>query len=188
MNVHGTFFNVVICVQCVGQPPTAKSGHLVGVLIKPSLMRKSRNVCRSLCYLPPSDYLTQRILTNMDIDINALGQSLDTSWGRSSTPKTAGYSVKFTMQGSRVIASLTAIINFGSEKEMILTKRAYSAESVSIIDNAVKQVRDTYKEITDESIKFDEVGSTESVEVIGFNVHNPKRTAYFRRKSIFEVS
>lgn len=124
----------------------------------------------------------------MDIDFNALGQSLDTSWGRSSTPKTAGYSVKFTMQGNRVIASLTAIINFGSEKEMILTKRAYSGESMTIIDNALKQVKDSYKGITGESIQFDEINSTESVEVIGFNVHNPKRTAYFRRKSVFEVS
>ena len=51
------------------------------------------------------------------LDINALGQAIDTTFGRSSTPKTASYSVKFSFMGdSRLLASYKVITNFVSEK------------------------------------------------------------------------
>jgi len=122
-----------------------------------------------------------------NIDLNALAQSLDSSWGRSSTPKTAGYSVKFTMHGDRITALYAAIVNFGTEKEMIVMKRLYSDESIAIINEVLKSVKATYKDITGSSLKTSEVSTTDSLEVIGFGVHNPKRTAYYRRRTTFEI-
>jgi hypothetical protein len=123
-------------------------------------------------------------------DINALGQAIDSTWGRSSTPRTASYSVKFTFVGSdKLMASYNTIVNFVSEKEMILTKRSCQEESDTVISSHVEEVRKTYKEITGEtlSIKEQKGSSSDSLEIINFNVHNPKRTAYFRRKVIFEI-
>lgn len=122
------------------------------------------------------------------IDYNALGQALDTTWGRSSTPKTASYSVKFTLSGDVLTASYQAVVNFASEKEMNVMYRNYSEESIEVINVALKNVKSIYKNITGDSLKSKEVGTNDSVEVIGFNVHNPKRTAYFRRKTTFEIS
>jgi hypothetical protein len=123
------------------------------------------------------------------IDINALGQAIDTTWGRSSTPQTASYSVKFTFLGSdRLLASYKVIINFVSEKEMILMKRQCNEESEKVIAAHVKSVKDTYTDLTGDSITLKEDSSTDSLEIIGFNVHNPKRTAYFMRKVVFELS
>jgi hypothetical protein len=123
------------------------------------------------------------------ININALGQAIDTTWGRSSTPKTASYSVKFTfLGGDRLLASYQVITNFVSEKEMILMKRSCAEESQSVIDAHVKSVKEVYKELTGESITIKEAGSTDSLEIIGFNVHNPKRTAYYRRKTVCELA
>jgi hypothetical protein len=121
------------------------------------------------------------------IDYNALGQAIDTSWGRSSTPKTASYSVKFTLQGSRLVASYAAVVNFGTEKEMILMKRAYAEESKAITAEVLKQIKATYKDICGSALPTKEDGTTDSLEIIGFGVHNPKRTAYYRRKTVFEV-
>lgn len=124
-----------------------------------------------------------------ELNVNALGQAIDTTWGRSSTPKTASYSVKFTLLGgNRILASYQVISNFVSEKEMILMKRSCSEESLKVIDAHVKSVKDTYKELTGDSITFKDVGSVDSLEVIGFNVHNPKRTVYYRRKTTFELA
>lgn len=123
-------------------------------------------------------------------DINALGQAIDSTWGRSSTPRTASYSVKFTFVGSdKLMASYNTIVNFVSEKEMILTKRSCQEESDTVISSHVEEVRKTYKEITGESLSIKEQkgSSSDSLEIINFNVHNPKRTAYFRRKVIFEI-
>ena len=122
------------------------------------------------------------------IDYNALGQAIDTSWGRTSTPKTASYSVKFTLSGNVLMASYVAIVNFASEKEMILMKRSYEEESKRIIDAAVKNLKSVYKDLCDNSISAKEISSSDSIEIIGFNVHNPKRTAYFRKKTMFEIA
>jgi hypothetical protein len=122
------------------------------------------------------------------LDINALGQAIDTTWGRSSTPKTASYSVKFSFLGeSRLLASYKVITNFVSEGEMIKMKRQCSEESQDVIAEHVKSVKEIYKELTGDSIALKEESATESIEIIGFNVHNPKRTAYFRKKVIFNI-
>lgn len=122
------------------------------------------------------------------IDYNALGQAIDTTWGRSSTPKTAGYSVKMSMHGDRLIVSYAAVVNFGSEREMIVMKRSYSEESLSIIGEVLKRVKETYKKLSGKSLKTKDAGSNDSLEIIGFAVHNPKRTAYYRRKTVFELT
>lgn len=123
------------------------------------------------------------------LDINALGQAMDSTWGRSSTPQTASYSVKFTFAGTnRVLASYKVITNFVSEKEMILMKRNCDEESKSVIDAAVKNIKATYKELAGAPVTFKEVSATDSLEIIGFNVHNPKRTAYYRKKVFFELA
>jgi hypothetical protein len=123
------------------------------------------------------------------LDINALGQSIGTTWGRSSTPKTASYSVKFTFAGdNRLLASYKVIINFVSEKQMIEMKRSCVEESEKVIAEHVKSVKEIYKDLTGDSLSLKEENSTDSLEIIGFNVHNPKRTAYFRRKVVFEIA
>lgn len=127
-------------------------------------------------------------MADKEIDFNALGQAMDTTFGRSSTPKTASYSVKFSMMGAgRVLASYQAIVNFATERQMIEMKRAYSTEAEDVVKAYVKQIKATYKDIAEETLSMKEVSSTDSVEIIGFNVHNAKRTAYFRRKSVFEI-
>jgi len=122
------------------------------------------------------------------IDYNALGQALDTSWGRTSTPKTASYSVKFKLAGDVLTASYQAIVNFASEKEMIVMYRNYEQESIDVINAVLKNVKAVYKDLTGETLSTKEHGTNSSVEVINFNVHNPKRTAYFRRKTAFEIA
>jgi len=123
-----------------------------------------------------------------DIDYNALGQSIDSTWGRSSTPKTASYSVKLTMIGAdRILASYAAIVNFGTERQMIEMKRGYNEESKSVTSEVMKNVKANYKELCGLSLSVKELSSSDSLEIIGFNVHNPRRTAYFRRKTVFEI-
>lgn len=121
------------------------------------------------------------------IDYNALGQAIDTTWGRSSTSKTSSYSVKFTLAGDVLLASYQAIVNFVSEKDMSMMNMTYEKESIDIVNAVVKNVKTVYKNITGETLPIKERSTNTSVEIIGFNVHNPKRTAYFRRKTTFEL-
>ena len=171
--------DVVIRAQRLGHTQELVNGMRVGDLLR---TKSVTNVATPICK-------RRGVVMPKEIDINAIGQAIDTTWGRCSTPQTASYSVKFTLLGgNRILASYTVITNFVSEKEMILMKRSCAEESEKVIDAHVKSVKDTYKGITNESLKFSAISSSDSLEIIGFNVHNPKRTAYYRRKTVFEIA
>lgn len=122
------------------------------------------------------------------IDFNALAQAVDTTWGRSSTPKTASYSVKITLMGSeRILVSYQAIVNFATEVHMIQSKRRSAEEADRVVAEVIKHLKKNYKEISGDSISAKEQSASDSLEIIGFGVHNPKRTALFRKKVVFEI-
>lgn len=124
-----------------------------------------------------------------DIDYNALGQAMDTTWGRSSTPQTCSYSVKLTMLGTdRVLASYAAVVKFVTEKEMIEMKRRYVQEAQDVTDEVLKAVKTRYKDLSGLTLKAKQLSSVDNLEIINFNVHNPLRTAYYRRKTVFELA
>ncbi len=123
-----------------------------------------------------------------EIDYSALGQSIDSTWGRSSTPRTASYSVKLSLlSADRMLASYAVIVNFSTEKQMIETKRVQVSESDSIINEVLKSVKANYKELSGETIKLKEISTVDSLEIINMNVHTAHRTAYYRRKTVFEI-
>lgn len=124
----------------------------------------------------------------MAIDYNALGQAIDTTWGRSSTPQTASYSVKFSMMGERLVVTYQVVVNFASEKEMILMKRACKEEADRVVKAHLNTVKSTYKDLCGATLKTKMTESIDSLEIINFNVHNPKRTAYFRQKVVLEIA
>jgi hypothetical protein len=92
------------------------------------------------------------------------------------------------MGDSRLLASYKVITNFVSEKQMIEMKRQCAEESQDIIAQHIKSVKEIYKELTGDTLSLKEESSTDSLEIIGFNVHNPKRTAYYRRKTVLEIA
>ena len=123
-----------------------------------------------------------------DIDYAALGQAIDTTWGRSSTPKTASYSIKLTLLGpDRLLASYGAIVNFGTEHQMIDMKRKYADESKSVTNEVMKAVKKTYKELAGSGLTAKEISSVDNLEIIGTGVHNPRRSAYYRLRTVFEI-
>lgn len=121
-------------------------------------------------------------------EIRALGQAIDTTWGRSSTPQTASYSVKFTLHGNILKAVYGTIVNFATERDMYLMKNRCSEASLESIKKELDVVKEKYSKICGKRLSVKEVASSDSLEVIGFNVHNPKRTSYYRRCTEFEVA
>lgn len=122
------------------------------------------------------------------VDINALGQAIDTTWGRTSTPKTASYSVKMSLVGDCIQVSYAAIVNFATEREMIEMRRRYSDECRSVIDAHVKGVKVAYKDLSGKSLKLKDIGRSDSLEIISNSANNPKRTGYFRCKAMFQIA
>jgi len=124
------------------------------------------------------------------IDYNALGQILDNTWGRSSTPKTASYSVKFTYAGGdRLVATFNCIMNFASTSEAQMIKKTTQNDADNLVGRYTKSLKEKYKEITGDALTLKEVSAADSVEMIGGGYHHTsKRTAYYRKTFIYEMS
>ena len=124
-----------------------------------------------------------------DIDLSSLGEAIDTSWGRSSMPLATGFSVKMSLAGQNQLhLTYQTVVNFASEREMLRVKLFESEQATKNVKSVVDNVKAKYKDLTGNSLKLKEVSSGESVEIVGLNVHNPKRTALYRKKCIFEIA
>jgi hypothetical protein len=122
------------------------------------------------------------------VDVNALGQAIDSTWGRTSTPLTAQYSIKFNLVGGCLNSSYTAIVNFSNENEMVMMKRRYSEEAQRVVEQLIKQIKGNYKDLCGKTLKIKARNYTDSVEVISNSSNNPKRTAYYRSKCLFDLA
>ena len=121
------------------------------------------------------------------IDLNSLATCLDTSWGRSSTPQSASMSVKYTLAGDTIVASYVAVVTLASERQLIELKRRYKEESDAVIEASLKNVQKNYKAMTGQAIKFVQLAVDDAIEVVNMDPNNSRRTALYRRKSVFEV-
>lgn len=124
-----------------------------------------------------------------EIDLSALGEAIDTTWGRTSMPAINGFGVKMTLAGmNQLNLTYQTIVNFASEREMIMTRRNEESLASENVKKVIEAVKKNYKEKSGSTIKLKEISCVDSVEIIGLNVHNPKRTALFRRKCLFEIA
>jgi len=123
-----------------------------------------------------------------DLDYTALGQAIDTTWGRSSSPIVNSFSVKMSLIGPDMLrVSYQTIVNFASERQMLQVKMKEQELSSSNIKTVLDAVKNSYKDLTSKTLKLKEVSSGDSVEIIGMAVHNPKKTAIYRKNVMFEV-
>ncbi len=132
------------------------------------------------------------------IDLNALGQAMDTTFtrsGASSGPVINTHSVKavFTGHGEtpKIKVTYTCVVNMVRDRELVESKARYEKEGDAYIDAATKKIVDDYKEwVADgskKSVKLDRADVGTSIEIVDLNVHNQKRTALFRRIATFDV-
>jgi hypothetical protein len=123
-----------------------------------------------------------------DLDYNALGQAIDTTWGKSSSPIVNSFSVKMSLIGPDMLrVSYQTIVNFASERQMLQVKIKEQELSSGNIKTVLDAVKNSYKDLTSKTLKLKEVSSGDSVEIIGMAVHNPKKTAIYRKNVMFEV-
>jgi hypothetical protein len=121
-------------------------------------------------------------------ETNFISQAIDSSWGNSSTPQTASYSVKMALVGDdKLKVNYLAIVNFSSQNELTRMKKAYEEEADRVIDAVLKNVKAKYKDLSTKTLKLKEESSSDDVEVINLGVHNPKRTAYYRSVAIYTI-
>lgn len=152
-------------------------------------------------------------MADKNIDLNALGQAIDTSFTRSSAssgPACSTNSIKAGFVAGdklRIKIVFSTVVNMVRDRELQDSKEIYEKEGDAYIEAATKKIAKDYREwVTpgdedvDEtafddgesssktSLKFKRVEQHTSIEIVDLNIYNGKRSALFRRIAIFEVS
>lgn len=125
-----------------------------------------------------------------DIDVAALGQATDMTFGRSSTPKVATHAIKMKLASStRLQVDFITVVNYYGANGSLEMKERYDGESRQLIDSAIKNAKKTYKDITGKPLKLKEVANSEStMEPVAMNFFNPVRRAYYRRRVFYQIT
>jgi hypothetical protein len=122
-------------------------------------------------------------------EIAYLGQITNHTWGypgglNKNTP-TAGINV--SLQGGKMVCTYTTIVNLTSDRNLRDQSRRCEEESVAIIKQYLKELKNEFKSLAGRALKAKEVNSNDSIEIISASPYTPKRTAYYRRFTTFEV-
>lgn len=123
-----------------------------------------------------------------DEQVNALGQILDTTWGRPSSTGAATMSVKAKLSGEKLTVTFSCYATFASDRTMSSQIPALKDQGEKATDRYMKSVKEQYKKETGEALKTKLINSNPSTEIISLQSHiSPKRTVLFRLVSVFKM-
>lgn len=127
--------------------------------------------------------------TEKEIDVDALGQACNSTFGMSSTTVAPTWSVKAKLVSEdRLQVDYLSVITYASETSMRAVEQKYDGESESAINQAVKRIKEDYKNLASSALKAKRVGEpVSSIEPISMSAYGPVRRGYYRRRVVFEL-
>jgi seryl-tRNA(Sec) selenium transferase len=121
--------------------------------------------------------------------VRALGQVLDTTFGRSSTTESATASFKTKLQGEMLTVTYATIRKFACEHDQWEQTKGFDKESAKLTNDFMKDTKKDFKEAAGSALKVKEQSSMTDFEVIGVQGHvNPARTVYCKRITTFAIT
>lgn len=125
--------------------------------------------------------------------VAALGDAVNSTWGKSSTARSGSPSCSITAQlvgDGKLMLKYVAIVSFvlgRDEKELF---KRYRDESMGAIKEYVKWLKEEFKSRQDRALKLKlpTVAVEPSVEMITTSAYSPRRSAYFRNTVVVDVS
>ena len=109
-------------------------------------------------------------------EVSVLGQVFNHTFGYSSDTM----KVTSSLHGDSLTLKYLAIIQFASEESMEKQKAEYEKESVKVIADALKKMKEEFREKAERSINVKEESRDDSVELISTSPYAPRNLAYYR--------
>ena len=86
-----------------------------------------------------------------------------------------------------MLCSYTTIVNLMNDINLRDQSKKFEEESIGIIKEYIKDLKSEFKNDSGRSLKCKEIDTKDSIEIITVSPYSPKRTAYYRRFTTFEV-
>lgn len=120
-------------------------------------------------------------------EINALGQIIDTTFGRSSSSG-GTQSLKCNMTGDALTIKFMTIVHFAQERGLQVQTTKYKDEAMQKINACLRDVKAQFKEKTGRTLKTVDKGGDDNVELISSTANSPRKVAYYRVHRIFSIA
>ena len=117
--------------------------------------------------------------------VNALGNILNSSWGKSSSANT--FDCKGELSGDNMIVTYSTVVYFASSDGMNAQAPQLMDESNARINDLIKMAKSEYSETMGESLAVKEISNNDSYELVQASSLNPRKVALYRRRVVFQV-
>lgn len=120
--------------------------------------------------------------------VNTLGQLIDTTFGKSSTSASPTVSIKMSLQGNALVVKYTTVVHYASEQSMREQSKEHEREATQLTKKAISEVEKEFKKIEGKSLNLTKKGADSGIELISMSPYNPRKVAYFRLNTTFEIN
>ena len=119
-------------------------------------------------------------------ETNVLGQIIDTSYGRSSSPD-GTWSIKVQLAGDTMTMKYTTVVHFATERGLGDQVQFCVNEATQRIDAYLKEVKSAFKDAAGRTLKTTDNGGSDDVELIQSTARSPRKVAYYRYNRSFTI-
>lgn len=119
--------------------------------------------------------------------VNTLGQLINTSYGKSSTVAAPTSSIKMSLQGNALIVKYITIVHYASEQSMREQSKEHERAADQLTKKTVSEVENGFKKIEGKSLKLTRKNFDSGIELISMSPYNPRKVAYFRLNTTYEI-
>ena len=119
--------------------------------------------------------------------VNTLGQLFDTTFGKSSTTASPTSSIKMNLQGNALIVKYITVVHIASEQSLREQTKEHEREAPQLTSKAVAEIEKEFKKLEGKSLKLSKKSFDSGVEMISMSPYNPRKVAYFRLNTTYEV-
>ena len=102
--------------------------------------------------------------------------------------KAGTYSLKCTMQGSKVQLNYATIVHFASERSLAPQVETARDQARQLIKDKVDLLKKDFKSETDASLKYEDLGESDNIELIQSTSNSPRKVAYYRYTQLIKIT
>ena len=122
-------------------------------------------------------------------EVNCLGNILNSTFGKSSTPNTPTSSTVGVLSGNSVVVTYTTILhlpeNYHYHDKNFLESEKEIAHKVC--KDYISNIKSSFKKENNRNLSLKELSSDDSLELITVSPFSPIKKAYFRLKKVLEI-
>lgn len=100
----------------------------------------------------------------------------------------ASFAIRYTMDGAGFSINYSTIVYFASESSLQTQLTRAREQAVQLIEERISNLKKDFKEMQDGTLKLENNGGSDDLELIQATSNSPRKISYFRLQRRFTVS